>query len=102
MEPRKKSLSLLLKAFLRPPLTYASPGWFLFLSATNITKLVRLHQAASCAISVFLSSSSIAPFFPDASLPLLRVALTYFALSSYERALRLPTSPNFQVWPDLE
>ena len=41
--PSKKSLSLLYKSFLRPLLTYASPGWFLFLSATNLTKLERLH-----------------------------------------------------------
>ena len=40
--PSKESLS-----FLRPLLTYASPEWFPFLSATNITKLERLHRAAS-------------------------------------------------------
>ena len=39
----KESLSVLYKAFLRSLLTYASPGWFPFLSATNITKLERLH-----------------------------------------------------------
>ena len=32
--PSKESLSLLYKAFLRPLLTYVSPGWFPFLSAT--------------------------------------------------------------------
>ena len=37
--PSKESLSLLYKSFLRSLLTYASPGWFPFLSATNITKL---------------------------------------------------------------
>ena len=37
--PSKESLSVLYKSFLRPLLTYASPGWFPFLSATNITKL---------------------------------------------------------------
>ena len=57
--PSKESLSLLYKAFLRPLLTYASPGWFPFLSATNSTKLERLHQAASRAITGCLSSSSI-------------------------------------------
>ena len=35
--PSKESLSVLYKAFLRPLLTYASPGWFPFLSDTNIT-----------------------------------------------------------------
>ena len=34
----KESLFLLYKAFLRPLLTYASPGWFPFLSVTNNTK----------------------------------------------------------------
>ena len=41
--PSKESLSVLYKSFLRSLLTYASPGWFPFLSATNITKLERLH-----------------------------------------------------------
>ena len=41
--PSKESLSLLYKSFLRFLLTYASPGWFPFLSATNLTKLERLH-----------------------------------------------------------
>ena len=45
--PSEESLSLLYKSFLRPLLTYASPGWFPLLSATNITKLERLHRAAS-------------------------------------------------------
>ena len=41
--PSKKSLSVLYKAFLRALLTYASFGWFSFLSVTSITKLKRLH-----------------------------------------------------------
>ena len=45
--PSMESLSVLYKSFLRSLLTYASPGWFPFLSATNITKLERLHRAAS-------------------------------------------------------
>ena len=63
-----------------------------FLSATNTTKLERLHRAASRAITGCLSSSPIPPLLTEASLPPLRVILTHFALSSYERALRLPTS----------
>ena len=63
-----------------------------FLSVTNITKLERLHRAASRAISCCLSSSLIPLFLSEASLPLLRVTLTDFTLSSYERALCLPTS----------
>ena len=81
--PSKESLTLLYKSFLRSLLTYASPGWFPFLSATNITKLERLHRAASRAITGCLSSSPIPLLLTEASLP---------PLSSHERALRLPTS----------
>ena len=89
--PSKESLSVLYKSFLRPLLTYASPGWFPFLSATNITKLERLHRATSRAITGCLSSSPIPLLLSEAFLPPLRVTLTHFALLSYERALRLPT-----------
>ena len=41
--PSKESLSVLYKSFLRPLLTYASPGWFPYLSATNFSKWERLH-----------------------------------------------------------
>ena len=41
--PSKESLFLLYKSFLWPLLTYGSPGWFPFLSATNFTKLERFH-----------------------------------------------------------
>ena len=85
-------LSVLHKAFLRPLLTYASPGCFPFLSATNLTKLERLHRAASGAITGCLSSSPIPLFLTKAFLSLLRVTLTHFTLFSYERALRLPIS----------
>ena len=90
-DPTKESLSVLYQAFLQPLLTYASPGWFPFLSVTNITKLERLHRAASRAINGCLSSSPIPLPFSEASLPPLRITLTHFTLSSYERALRLPT-----------
>ena len=89
--PSKESLFLLYKSFLRSLLTYASPGWFPFLSATNSTKLERLHRAASRAITGCLSSSLIPLLLTEASLPPLRVTLTHFTLLSYERALRLPT-----------
>ena len=85
-------LSVLCKSFLRPLLTYASPGWFPFLSATNFTKLQRLHRAASRAITGCLSSSPIPLLLTEASLAPLRVTRTHFTLLSYERALRLPTS----------
>ena len=90
--PSKESLSVLYKDFLWLLLTYASPGWFPFLSVTNITKLERLHRAAIRAITGCLSSSPIPLLLSEAFLPPLRVALTHFTLSSYERALHLPTS----------
>ena len=90
--PSKESLSVLYKSFLRPLLTYPSPGWFPFLSTTNSTKLERLHQAASHAITRCLLSFPIALLLSKASLSPLRVTLTHFTLLSYERALHLPTS----------
>ena len=57
-----------------------------------MTKLERLHQAASRAITGCLSSSPIPLLLSEASLIPLRVTLTHFTLLSYERALRLPTS----------
>ena len=90
--PSKESFSVLYKSFLQPLLTYASPGWFPFLSATNLTKLERPHRAASRAIPSCLSSSPIPLLLTEASLPPLRVTLTHFTLFSDERALRLPTS----------
>ena len=57
--PSKESLSVRYKSFVRPLLTYTSPGWFRFLSATDFTKLERLHLAASRAITGCLSSSPI-------------------------------------------
>ena len=62
------------------------------LSATNFTKLERLHRAPSRAITACLSSSPIPLLLTEASLPPLRVTLTHFTLLSRERALRLPTS----------
>ena len=78
--PSKESLSLLYKSFLWSLLTYASSRWFPFLSATNLTKLERLHRAASRAITGCLSYSPVPLFSPT------------LTLLSYERAPRLPTS----------
>ena len=50
------------------------------------------HRAANRAITGCPSSSLIPLLFSEASLPQLRVTLTHFTLSFYERALRLPTS----------
>ena len=85
-------LSVMYRAFLSPLVTYASLGWFPFLNVTNITKLELLHRAASRAITSCLSSSPLPLLLSEASLPLLRVTLTPFVLSSYERAYRLPNS----------
>ena len=90
--PSKEFLSLLYKALLQPLFTYASPGWFPFPNATNITKLERLHRAVSPAITGCLLFSPVPLLHSVASLPPLRVTLTFFALSCYKPALRLPTS----------
>ena len=92
LSPSKESLSVLYKAFLRPLFTYTSPGWFPFLGVTNITKLERLHRAASGAITGYLSSSPIPLLLSEASLPPLLVTLTHFTLASYERSFRLASS----------
>ena len=92
MGPSKESLSHLYKYFPRPLCTYASPGWFPFLSTTNFTKLECLHQAASHTITDCFSSSPISLLLSEASLPPLRVTLTHFTLLSYKQALHLPTS----------
>ena len=64
----KESLSAVYKSFLRPLLTYASPGWFPFSSVTNITKLERLQRATSRAITGCLSPSLIPLLLSEASL----------------------------------
>ena len=92
MGPTKESLSVLYKSFLRSLLTYASPRWFPFLNATNFTKLERLHLAASRAITGCLSISTIPFLLFETFLPPLRVTLTHFTFSCYERARRFPTS----------
>ena len=91
MEPPKESLFLLYKAFLWPFLTYAAPVWFPFLSVTNFIKLQRLQRAVSRAINGCPLYSSVPLLLYEVSLSPLRVTMTYFALSSYERALYLPT-----------
>ena len=81
-----RSLSLFCKKHF-----FKKPGWFLFLSITNIIKLECLHRAASYAISSCPSSSSIPLYLSEASLPPFQVTLTHFALSSYKTALHAPT-----------
>ena len=60
----EECLFLLHKAFFLPLLTYASPGWFPSLSATNLTKWERLHRAANRAITGYHSSSLSLCFSP--------------------------------------
>ena len=90
--PSKESLSLLYKSFFCPLLTYVSPRWFPFLSATNLTKLGSLHRAASRTITGCLSSSPIPLLLSEDSIPPLRVTLTHFTRLFHEQALGLPTS----------
>ena len=79
-------LHFVYKVFLQPLLTYTSPGWFPFLSVTNITKLERLHRAASRTISCCLSSS-LTHFSSLRRLYFFtRVTLTHF--------MSEPSSPN--------
>ena len=91
--PMKESLSLLYKAFERPVLTYASPGWFPFLCNTATNHLEVLHRAACRVITGCLSSTPSSLLLLEAQLPPLKLTLEHQALSSLERALRLP--PDF-------
>ena len=86
--PTKESLSLLYKAFVRPVLTYASPGWFSFLCDTATNHLEVLHRGACRVITGCLSLLLL-----ETQLPPLKLTLEHQALSSFERALRLP--PDF-------
>ena len=88
--PMKESLSLLYKAFMRPVLTYASPGWFPFPCDTATNHLEVLHRAACRVITGCLSSTPSSLLLLEAQLPPLKLTLEHHALSSFERALRLP------------
>ena len=98
--PTKESLSLLYKAFVRPVLTYASPGWFPFLCNTATNHLEVLHIAACRIITGCLSSTPSSLLLLEAQLSLLKLTLEDQTLYSFERALRLPpqTSPAFMPW----
>ena len=90
--PSKESLCTLYKAFIRPILTYASPGWFPFSSPTHITSLERMHRSSCGVITGCLLSTPIPLLHIEALLPPLRVTLTHQSLSFFERALRLPST----------
>ena len=91
--PTKESLSLLYKGFVRLVLTYASPGWFLFLCNTATIHLEVLHRAACRVITWCLSSTPSSLLLLEAQLPPLKLTLEHQALSSSKRALHLP--PDF-------
>ena len=91
--PTKESLSLLYKAFVRPVLTYASPGWFPFLCNTATNHLEVLHIAACRVITGCLFSTPFSRLLLEAQLPPLKLTLEHQTLYSFERALRLP--PDF-------
>ena len=74
-------------------LTYASPGWFPFLCNTATNHLEVLHRAACRVISGYLSSIPSSLLLLEAQFPPLKPTLEYQALSSFERAVRLP--PDF-------
>ena len=90
--PSKESLCTLYKAFIRPILTYASPGWFPFSSPTHITSVERMHRSSCRVITGCLLSTPISLLHVEALLPPLRVTLTYQSLSFFERALRLSST----------
>ena len=90
--PTKESLALLYKAFIRPVLTYASPGWYPFTSQTHCNTLERMHNSSCRVISGCLSSTRVDLLLLESLLPPLSVSLTHQSLSFYERAVRLPGS----------
>ena len=92
--PTKESLFLLYKAFVRPVLTYASPGWFPFLCNTATNHLEVLHRTACRVITGCLSSTPSSLLLLEAQLHPLKLTLEHQTLSSFERALRLP--PDLQ------
>ena len=91
--PTKESLSLLYKAFVRPVLTYASPGWFPFLCNTATNHLEVLHRATCRVITGCLSSTPSSLLLLEAQLPPLKLTLEHQTLYSFERAQHLP--PDF-------
>ena len=88
----KESLCTLYKTFIRPILTYASPGWFPFSPPTHITSVERMHRSSCRIITGCLSSTPIPLLHVEALLPPLRVTLTHQSLSFFEQALRLPST----------
>ena len=66
--PTKESLFLFYEAFVRPVLTYASPGWFPFLCNTATNHLEVLYRAACRVITGCLSSTPYSFLRPNSLL----------------------------------
>ena len=97
--PTKETLSLLYKAFVRPVLTYASPGWFPFLCNTATNHLEVLHRVACRVITGCLSSTPSSLLLLEAQLPPLKLTLEHQTLYSFEVLCAFPpTSPAFMPW----
>ena len=77
---------------LYPVLTYSSPAWFPFFSATSVSKLEHLYRAASLTIASYLSSSSISLILSEAPLLPYELPWTHIDLSSYELFFRFASS----------
>ena len=88
--PTKEPLSLLYKAFVRPVLTFVSPGWFPFLCNTATNHLEVIHRAACRVITGCLSSTPSSLLLLEAQLPPLKLTLEHQALYTFKRALRDP------------
>ena len=71
----------------------AAPRWFPFLRNTATNHLEVLHRAVCRVITGCLSSTPSSLLLLEAQLPPLKLTLEHQALSSFERALRLP--PDF-------
>ena len=85
-------------------LSYASPRWFPFLSVTNITKLERLHRAASRVIIGCFSTSPISYHFSSVRLLYLsyKSSLLISPCSLMSRHFIFQPPIPFHVWPDKE
>ena len=78
--PSKESLCPLYKAFIRPVITYASPGWFAFSSPTCITSVERMRRSSCKVITDCLSSTPIPLLHVEILFLPLRVTLTHQSL----------------------
>ena len=90
--PSMESLSVLYKALLQPLPHICFTRMVSFPKRYQYYQIGTPPKAASRAITGCHPSSPISLLLSEASVPPLRVTLNHFTLSSYKRALRLPTS----------